>query len=39
MKIDDKVEIMTSKNTGQVTAVLRSALQQGAESSAARKAA
>ncbi|UHS61373.1 tRNA dihydrouridine synthase DusB [Agrobacterium vaccinii] len=39
MKTDDKVDIMTSKNTGQVTALLRSALQQGAELSAARKAA
>jgi tRNA-dihydrouridine synthase len=39
MHTDDKVDIMTSKNTGQVTALLRSALQQGAELSAARKAA
>ncbi len=39
MKTDDKVDIMTSKNTGQVTSLLRSALQQGAELSAARKAA
>ncbi|WP_183896841.1 tRNA dihydrouridine synthase DusB [Rhizobium skierniewicense] len=39
MKTDDKVDIMTSKNTGQVIALLRSALQQGAERSAARRAA
>ena len=39
MKTDDKVSIMTSKNSAQVTELLRSALQQGAEISAARKAA
>lgn len=39
MKTDDKVAIMTSKNTGQVVALLRSALQQGAERQSARKAA
>lgn len=39
MKTDDKVSIMTSKNSVQVTELLRSALQQGPEISAARKAA
>lgn len=36
---DDKVAIMTSKDTAQVIALLRSALQKGAEDHAARKAA
>lgn len=39
MKTDDKVDIMTSKDTAQVVALLRAALQQGAENAAARKAA
>ncbi|KQO80985.1 tRNA dihydrouridine synthase DusB [Rhizobium sp. Leaf262] len=39
MKTDDKANIMTSRNEAQVVALLRAALQQGADESAARKAA
>jgi hypothetical protein len=37
--VEEKVQIMTSKNTNEVIAVLRGALERGAQDDASRKAA